>query len=130
MARRERLHGILNLARASRTDVGTIHDRFETTAANSACTGFRYDRLADREEMWTIAADRLLEDDLEEIARDERVGEAEDPRGDIVEAADARVDLAQENDGDGDEGAQETGSQGREDRRHVRVGKTRIDDIT
>jgi hypothetical protein len=75
------LHGILNLARVPRANFGGIHDGFEAAADPSDI------RFAHREEMWPEATDRLLENDLEERAGDERVSQAEDARGGISEAA-------------------------------------------
>jgi hypothetical protein len=116
----------LDLARFPRADVGCIHHGLEAAPP----VILRDDRFADGQEMWAEAADRLLEDDLEESACNKGVGKAEDGVRHIVEAADAGVELAEENYGDGDERAEETGGCCGEDGRDVWVGEVWIDNVT
>lgn len=79
--------------------------------------------------MRPVAADRLLQHDLEERARDEGVGQAQDGEGGVIETADAGVQLAEEDGGDRDRGGHHPGRGGGEDGRNVRVGEVGVDDL-
>lgn len=128
VAGREGLHGILDLGGVSGANVGPVHDGLEASSLQGTVF-WRDDGFADGEEMRAETADRLLDDDLEESAGDEGKGEAEDGGRGIVEAADTGMDLTKEDDGDGKEGAHDTGGSRREDRRLRRVGEVGIDNV-
>lgn len=72
---------------------------------------------------------RFLQHDLEKGAGDQGVGQSEDGIADIVEAADAGVDLTEEEGGDGDQGGEEAGRCWGEDGTEVGVGEIRVDDV-
>jgi len=123
----------LNLIGVPSADVGGIHHRLKSAA--SRCTAvFGYCRLADGQKIRAKTADRLFEDDLEETACDEGVGQAKDGARGIVEGQDVGIhltgrDLAEEDYADGEEGAEKTGGWGGGDFRYVYIGEGRIDDV-
>lgn len=97
----------------ARTHIDRVHDGLKAPPSFSTV---RHHRLTDTQEMRSKSSDRLLQHDLEKGARDHGAGEPQDGAGGIVEAPDSGGDLEEEDGGDGDEGGEEAGCSGREDR--------------
>lgn len=109
VTRRHRLEAVVDLLLVARADAAVEHDLAVAVGNVARGTHVLWDhRLAHGEEVRAETSDEPFDEDLEDGRGDEGVQETDGCIVHVPEAADA--DLADEEDGDGDQGCHEGGS--------------------
>lgn len=140
VARGHGLEGVVDLFLVTCADASVEHDRAEAVGDVGACGSSRLEgvgvkgevgrdhRLADGEEMRAETSNEPLDEDLEDGSHDQGVQKTNGGVVDIPERA--HPDLADEEDGEGDEEGHESGGPNGDDLVAQRVGKLGVNNLS